>query len=544
MATIVVLGTLDTKGDVHRYLAERIRARGHRVLLLDVGMLGHPQCAPDIARQELLERTGFEESALDTGREQAALIMGRSAGILLSRMVLEGSLDAVVSVGGFCGAGIAIRAMRALPVGLPTVLVGHLSPAWVDGEAGLKDVLLVRSPVEVEGLNRIVRPILARAAGMLCGAVEFGLGLAVSSDPPLVVASRFGPSDLGYERASRLIAEAGYEVVEFSEKGLGGKVMDSVVAGGAVSGVLDLSLTDLADEVVGGVLGCGSRRMEAAAKRAVPAVVSPGGVDTVHFEMDAVPSVFWGRHLIESGNYVWMRSSPEECRKIGAVLAEKLNRFVGPVTVCLPLRGMSALGSPGQPFHDPSADIAFFEALQSNLRQGVGVHKMHATSEEAPFAELCARALLENIGRREREQRMLRRVTFLRGASDLLLSEAVRFLEARTYQEGDWVCKPGGVMDAVFFLMQGSLEVVGNGTRIEKLGVGAVLGEHSFLMGEEMPNGIRALETSEVLRLRRSVVDQLVRRYPPLRVALTHAQMSTRAELFGNGSLGLMGDGK
>lgn len=529
MATIAVLGTLDTKGDVHRFLAECVRARGHHVVLMDVGMLGQPQVEPNITRGELLERTGLEESALDTGRDQAAAIMGRSAGILLARMFLGGSVDAVLSVGGRCGATIALSAMRALPIGVPSVLVTHLEPEWVDAVTGLKDVLLVRSPIRVEGLNRIVRPILARAAGMLCGVVEFGLRTSLSSDPPMVVASRFGPSDQGCERASRLIQEAGYEVVEFTEKGLGGRVMDSVVAGGAISGVLDLSLTDVADEVVGGVFGCGSRRMEAAAKRAVPTLVAPGGVDTVHFHMDAVPPEFWGRTLLESGRFVLMRTSPEECRRIGIVMAEKLNRFVGPVTVCLPLRGMSALGSPGQPFHDPTADFAFFDSLQKNLRNGVRVLKVHTTSEEAPFAELCAQTLLANIRRREREQRLLRQIGFFRGGSDLLLSEAVRLWEVRTLSPGEYLCKEGAAVDAVCIVSGGSVELLEGGQRVGKLGEGAVWGEAQFLTGGAAPLGVRAMERCEVLRLRRSVVDQLRRRYPALEGPLEAAKASAEA---------------
>jgi uncharacterized protein (UPF0261 family) len=529
MATIAVFGTLDTKGDVLRFLAESVRALGHRVLLLDVGLRGQPQVEPSITRRELLERTGLEESALDAGRDQAAALMGRSAGVMLARMFLEGNLDAVLSVGGRCGAAIALAAMRALPLGVPTVLVTHLSPEWVETEAGLKDVLRVPSPVKIEGLNRIVRPVLARAAGMLCGVVTFGLRARVASDPPLIVASCFGPSDLGFERASRLLQEAGYEVVDFTKKGTGGKVMDSVVAGGAVAGILDLSLTDLADEVVGGVFGCGSRRMEAAARRAVPTLVAPGGVDTVHFDMDAVPPEFWGRTLLESGEFILMRTSPEECRRIGLVLAEKLNRFVGPVTVCLPLRGLSALGSPGQPFHDPPADFAFFESLQKNLRDGVQVVKVHTTSEEAPFAECCVEALLQNIERQERERRLLRQIGFFRGASDLLLSEAGRLAEARRFAPGEHLYTQGAAVNAVCILSAGALELVEDGQRVGKLGKGAVWGEAQFLTGEVAPFGIRALEHCEVLWLRRSLTDQLRRRYPALGLAMDAAKASTTA---------------
>jgi uncharacterized protein (UPF0261 family) len=516
MATIAVFGSLDTKGDVIRYLAECVRARGHRVLMLDVGLRGDPQVAPDVARGTLLESTGLDESVLETGREGAAALMGRSAGIVLSRMSLEGGIDGVVSAGGRSGSMLALEVMRTLPVGLPSVLVSHLAPEVVDGESGLKDVLLVRSPVEVERLNRLVRPILARAAAMLCGVVEFGAAATVSGDLPLVVASRFGPSDLGFDRASRVIEEAGFEVVEFSEKGAGGRLMDSTVAGGAVAGVLDLSLTDLADEVVGGAFGCGPRRMEAAAKRAVPTVVSPGGVDTVHFQPDAVPPEFWGRNLIEDGDCILMRTSLEECRKIGIAVAEKLNRYVGPVTVCLPLRGLSALGAPGQPFHDPSADFAFFDALQGNLRNGVRVLRIPTTSEDAPFAEACARMLLENIARRESEQRLLGQITFLRGASERVLSEAIRLADLRVLEAGEFLCAQGTPVDAISILKEGSLELVKDGVRVGKLGAGAVLGEAPFLNWQVAPLGARAIERCEVLRLRRSTVDQIGRRHPAL----------------------------
>jgi hypothetical protein len=345
----------------------------------------------------------------------------------------------------------------------------------------------------------------------------------------VVVASRFGPSDLGYERAARVIEDAGYEVVSFTEKGAGGNMLDSVVAGGGVCGVLDLSMTDLADEVVGGVQGCGSRRMEAAAKRAVPTLVSPGGVDTVHFHMDDVPSQFWGRNLVESGQFVLMRTNAEECRRIAMVMAEKLNRFVGPVTVCLPLRGLSAMGSPGEPFHDPGADFAFFEALQKNVRDGVLVRKLNTTSEDAPFAEMCAQALLENIRRRARDQRLLRKVGFLRGASDLLLSEAVRMLEVRSYQPGEFVWGRGAPVDAVCIVNQGALEVTLEGRRLRKLGEEAVFGEAEFLTWDFSASGVRAVEFCEVLRLRRSVVDHLRRRYPALGDLVERAEAEARA---------------
>lgn len=524
MATIAVFGTLDTKGEVHRFLAECVRARGHRALLLDVGLVDRPQVEPDVSRAALLELTGLEESALPAVREEAAVLMGRSAGILLARMFLEGKLDAVVSAGGRCGAMLALAAMQALPVGVPSVLVTNLSTEAVDEGAGLKDVLQVRSPVEIEGLNRVVRPLLARAAGMISGVVEFGLRTDVSGDLPLVVATRPNPLQPGFERIRRHVEDAGYEVVEFGEKGRGGKMMESVVAGGAASGVLDLSLSDLADEVVGGVLSCGARRLEAAAKRAVPTVVAPGGVDTVHFHMDAVPPQFWGRNLLEDGEFVLMRTSPEECRRIGIVLAEKLNRFVGPVTVCLPLRGLSALGAAGQPFHDPSADFAFFNALQDNLRDGVPVLRLQTTYEEAPFANLCAQTLFKNIEQREREQKLLRQIGFFRTASDRLLSEAVRLTELRVYASGEFVCKQGAPVDTVCVLKTGALELSRDGQRMGKLGEGAVFGETQLLRYGFAPSSARAMEHCEVLRLRRSILDQLTRRYPELAAAIAVAR--------------------
>jgi CRP-like cAMP-binding protein len=213
------------------------------------------------------------------------------------------------------------------------------------------------------------------------------------------------------------------------------------------------------------------------------------------------------------------------------VMAEKLNRFLGPVTVCLPLRGLSAMGSPGELFHDPAADFAFFEALQNNLRDGVLVRKVNTTSEDAPFAELCAQGLLENIGRRNREQRLLREVGFSQGAPDLLLSEAVRMLELRSLQPGESVWQQGAPVDAVCIVNRGALEVIAEGRRLRKLGEGAVFGEAEFLNWDFSAFDLRAVEPCEVFRLRRSVVDQLRRRHPILRDLIEAAKISVRAAI-------------
>ncbi len=400
MATLAVLGTLDTKGVEHAFVADQIRARGHRVLLIDAGSQGEPQVKPDIGAEAVAAAAGASLSELRgrADRGEAVRVMSSGAAVLVSSLLASRAIDGIISLGGSGGTAIGTAAMRALPVGFPKVMVSTLAASpGVEAYVGVKDLVMIPSVTDIAGLNRISRLILARAAGALCGMVEATPPAA--TDRPVVVASMFGNTTACVTRARSALEAAGYEVLVFHATGTGGRAMESLVESGLVAGVLDITTTEWADEWVGGILGAGPTRLEAAARGGVPAVVAPGCLDMVNFgPPDTVPEKFKGRTFYaHSPAVTLMRTTPAECAQLGRILAEKLNASTGPLTVLWPGRGLSVIGAEGGPFHDPAADAALLSSLQSALRSNIGLKVMDCAINDAEFADTCAAALLGHL---------------------------------------------------------------------------------------------------------------------------------------------------
>jgi uncharacterized protein (UPF0261 family) len=347
MKTIALLGALDTKGADYGFVRECIEARGLRTLLIDVGVLGNPAIRPDISREEVARAGGANLAELvakeDRGAAMAA--MSRGAAALLPVLHAQKRFDGVLALGGTGGTSVACAAMRALPLGVPKVMVSTVASSDVSGYVGVKDIVMIPSIVDVSGINRISREVFARAAGAVIGMVE--TQVSRGQDKPLVVASMFGNTTRCVEAAKKILELAGYEVLVFHATGTGGKTMESLVEAGLVAGVLDITTTEWADELVGGVLTAGPTRLEAAARHGVPAIVTPGCLDMVNFWAPAtVPEKFEGREFYpHNPNVTLMRTTPDECARLGEILAEKLNASTGPVTVLIPLRGISVIAA-------------------------------------------------------------------------------------------------------------------------------------------------------------------------------------------------------
>ena len=397
--TIALLGTLDTKGHEHAFVADLIRARGHRTLLIDLGTDGPPQVAPDISREDVAALAGLDLAAIRArhDRGEAVAAMSQAAPLILAKLQSEGKIDGVISLGGGGGTAIATAGMRALPLGFPKLMVSTLASGSTAQYVGVKDIVMMPSIVDVAGLNRISRQILTRAAGAICGMVESRPPAA--DDKPIIVASMFGNTTDCVQHAKAILENAGYEVLVFHATGTGGRTMESLVESGLVSGVLDITTTEWADELCGGFLGAGPTRLEAAARKGIPAIVTPGCLDMVNFHApESVPAKFVGRTFYNHNPQVTlMRTNAEECAQLGKILAEKVNLSTGPVTVLLPKRAISVISAEGQPFHDPTADAALFEAIKGNLRRDIPVIEMDCTINDPTFAETCARTLLKSL---------------------------------------------------------------------------------------------------------------------------------------------------
>jgi uncharacterized protein (UPF0261 family) len=399
MATIAVLGTLDTKGREHAFVAERIRARGHGTLLIDVGTGVEPAVTPDILRAEVAAAGGIDLAPLMARGDRGECVssMAQAAPRLLEALAAAGRIQGVISLGGGGGTAIASAAMRALPIGFPKLMVSTLASGNTAHYVGTTDITMMPAVVDVQGLNRISRTILARAAGAICGMVE--ADVASGEDKPLIVASMFGNTTKCIEAAVPLLEQAGYEVLVFPATGTGGRAMESLIASGMVAGVLDITTTELADELVGGVLTAGPERLEAAARHGVPAVVAPGCLDMVNFgERQTVPKKFAGRSFyIHNPQVTLMRTTPEENAELGRILAAKVNASRGPVSVLIPRRGISVVSEEGGPFHHQHADMELFSAIEAGLRPGIPCTSLDCTINDPAFARACVESLLTNI---------------------------------------------------------------------------------------------------------------------------------------------------
>ena len=403
MPTIALIGTMDTKGREHQFVAELIRARGHGTLIIDAGTGGPPQITPDVSREDAAAIAGVDLAPIVArhDRGEAVAAMSRVAPAVLSKLHAEGKIDGVISLGGGGGTAIAAAGMRALPLGFPKVMVSTLASGNTAQYVGVKDIVMMPDIVDIAGLNRISRMILSRAAGAICGMVETSQVSATekADERPIIAASMFGNTTDCVQHARTLLEKEGCEELVFHATGTGGRTMESLIESGLVAGVLDITTTEWADELVGGVLGAGPARLEAAARRGVPAIVVPGCLDMVNFHApETVPARFAGRTFYRHNPQVTlMRTNVGACAELGRILAEKVNLSKGQVTVLLPTTAISIISAPGQPFHDPAADAVLFDAIRKHLRKDIPLVEMGCAINDPVFAEACARVLLAHL---------------------------------------------------------------------------------------------------------------------------------------------------
>jgi uncharacterized protein (UPF0261 family) len=394
--SIAIVATLDTKGEEAKLIRDYVAGRGHRPLLVDTGVLGEPSIPSDVSRAEVARAGGAELDELRSSQDKsrAMEVMTRGAAAVAERLHREGRIDGVVGIGGSAGTAIGTSAMRALPVGVPKVMVSTVAAGDTRPYVGTKDVAMLYSVVDVAGINRISAAILTNAAGAVVGMVE--AEPPKTADKPLIAASMFGNTTACVDRARKTLEDAGYEVLVFHATGSGGQTMESLIGDGFIQGVFDVTTTEWADELAGGVFSAGPTRLEASARKGVPAVVAPGCLDMVNFwGVETVPEKYRDRNLYKwNPNVTLMRTTPEENAQLGRLIAEKLNASTGPVALLLPLKGLSQLDSEGNPYWWPEADRALFDALKANLRQDIPVREIDANINDPVFADTAVEVLL------------------------------------------------------------------------------------------------------------------------------------------------------
>lgn len=398
--TVYIVGTMDTKGVEFGFIKAQIEDSGVSTCVVNTGILGDPELTPDVSAEEVAQAGNSSLKALrDEGdRGNSVTVMAQGAATLIAERYAAGEVDGIISLGGSAGTTIGTTAMQTLPVGVPKLMVSTLASGDTSPYVQSKDICMMYSVVDIAGINRLSRQILANAAGAIVGMVNAKVSEAVD-DKPLIAATMFGVTTPCVTKAREILESAGYEVLVFHATGTGGRAMEDLVKGGFLAGVLDVTTTELADELVGGILSAGPERLEAAGQAGLPQVVAPGALDMVNFgPPDTVPDKFSNRQFYQHNPTVTlMRTTPEETAELGEIMAGKLNEATGPTTVLIPTHGVSAIDKTDQPFDSPEARDAWCENLKANIGENVTVIEMDAHINDDEFATKLAETLLSSL---------------------------------------------------------------------------------------------------------------------------------------------------
>ena len=405
---VVLIGTLDTKGRELAFVRDLLHAQALETIVVDAGSQGPPAFEPDVHRDEVFRRAGTSSEAVKDRGDRGEAVTRAAEGVasLVAELHDSGRVDGVFGLGGSAGTVIGSSAMRALPFGLPKVMVSTLASGQVRSFVGGSDIAMFHPVADLAGLNRLTKAALSNAAHALAGMVK---APKVMEEPggrrPVVAASMFGVTTACVDRARARLEAEGCEVLVFHATGSGGRAMEGLIRDGEVDAVLDLTTTELADELVGGILSAGPDRLKAAIGRGVPQVLSVGALDMVNFGPRAtVPDRFSDRLFYQHNPSVTlMRTTPGENAELGRRMGEILAEATADVAVFLPIGGVSALDAPGRPFHDPEADAALFRAIHEALDplapgdgsgRMIGVEDRPEHINDPAFADLAACTLL------------------------------------------------------------------------------------------------------------------------------------------------------
>jgi uncharacterized protein (UPF0261 family) len=422
---VYLLGTLDTKGTEIAFIRDLLHEYGVATCVVDAGCLDSPSIDANISRERVFEAAGVSLAAIRERNDRGQAVTAASTGAanIVTAAHARGDVDGVLALGGSAGTTIGTAAMRALPLGVPKLMVSTLASGQTRPYVGGKDILILNAVVDIAGINRISRLVLGEAARAMAGMVTLGRvsrdespepettstvlsGSQPSTldsrlpDRPLIAATMFGVTTPCVEHARKILEAAGYEVLVFHATGNGGEAMEGLIADGLIAGVLDITTTELADELVGGILSAGPTRLTAAGKRGIPQVISVGALDMVNFgPPNTVPEKFKDRKFYQHNPTVTlMRTTVDENRKLGEEIGRKASAATGPTCIMIPLKGLSAIDQTGKPFDDPAARQALYDGIRAT-HGNVELVELDHHINDVEFAESAARKLRELVER-------------------------------------------------------------------------------------------------------------------------------------------------
>ena len=392
--TVLLIATLDTKEEEALFLKSRIEARGVSVLMMDTGILAPPHAKVDVDQQQVAFRGGIPlKEAVATGDKGKCVVnMIRGAEIISKEFYDQGRFQGVISIGGAQGTEIACAAMRALPMGVPKLAVSTVASgrATFGPFVGTKDITMMHSIADMQGLNFLLRRILENAAGAICGMLEGFESKLMKAEGIPVALSMLGTTTPGALRAKKILEQQGYEIVTYHQNGTGGIAMEDMIREGAFMGVLDLNLHEIGDRFVGGLHGSiREGRLEAAGELGIPQVVAPGSINYVVLgPLDSLSDQWRSRKLIvHNPSLTLVRLSPNELQSVGKLVAEKLNRGKGAVHVFIPLKGFCYPDREGHEMWEPEGNHTFIDSLKDNLKPSIPFTELDAHINDPKFID-------------------------------------------------------------------------------------------------------------------------------------------------------------
>lgn len=398
---LVILGTLDTKGVEFKFIRDIANKEGVQTLVINTGIVGEPYFTPDYSSEQVAEYAGEKLADLrqkaDRGYAISAIMQG--AAKLLAELYAQGKVAGIISLGGSAGTTIAAHVMQALPIGLPKLIVSTVASGDTRPYVKEKDITLMYSVVDISGINSISNKILTNATYAILGMLKAKYQ-ELKTKKPLIAASMFGVTTPCVTVAREYLESQGYEVLVFHATGAGGMAMESLIQAGFIKGVLDVTTTELADELVGGVLSAGPERLTMAAAKGIPQVVSVGALDMVNFgPIATVPEKFKQRKLYQhNATITLMRTTIEENKALGEIIADKLNQTTGKTALYLPLKGVSLIDTVGQVFYGPEEDQVLFAKIKEKLNlELIELHELDLDINNPEFALAMAKRLVAMI---------------------------------------------------------------------------------------------------------------------------------------------------
>jgi uncharacterized protein (UPF0261 family) len=413
---ILLIGTLDTKGQEFEFLKNRLTELGIGVIVMDGGVLGTPGFAADITRDSVAAEGGIELAELqkEKNRGKSMEIMENGARKITGKLFDNNRISGIMGIGGGSGTSLGCAAMRILPIGFPKIMVSTVASGDTRSFVGEKDIMMVYSVADILGLNRVTRAILDNAATAMAGIIKFKEKVSISEDKnedfnirkygksaghkPLIAASMMGVTTPCITIAKEILEKNGFEIIAFHSTGSGGNAMENLINDGLADGVMDVTTTEIINIPAGGVFPADEGRMINAGRQAIPLAVSCGALDFVNFWTGNLPGHIKGRKFLQHNPVaVLMRTSKEENLWAGREIARRLNKAKGPAAVFIPLDGFSAYDAYGMPFYDPETDAVFIRALEENLAPFVEIIKCKNNINDPDFVKLMAGWLMDEV---------------------------------------------------------------------------------------------------------------------------------------------------